>query len=164
MKVGCTEICFISPPDPSDSLTHVSYTTLVKAQGLDVGALEVAYRIYKDVVHGEISIDEATKKLTELIESPPYHKPWWLVPVYGLASAFACVWAYNGYWTDMSVAFLLGSVVGFLQVIVASRNPLYANVLEVTAALVTSFCARAFATIGGPDQIYFCFGAIAESS
>jgi uncharacterized membrane protein YjjP (DUF1212 family) len=145
-------------------LTRVSYTTLVKAQGLDIGALEVAYRIYKDIINRDISIDEATKKLTKLIESPPYHKPCWLVPVYGLASAFACAQAYNGYWTDMSVAFLLGSVVGFLQVIVASRNPLSANVPEVTAALVTSFSARAFATIGGPDQKYFCFGAIAQSS
>jgi uncharacterized membrane protein YjjP (DUF1212 family) len=162
--VGCTEICFINPPDPADPMTRVSYTTLVKAQGLDVGALEVAYRVYKDVIHGEISIEEATNKLRELVDAPPYHKPWLLVPFYGLASAFACIWAYDGYWTDMAIAFLLGSIVGFLQIIVASRNPLYANVLEVTAALVTSFLARAFATIGGPGQKYFCFGAIAESS
>lgn len=162
--VGCTEICFINPPDPADPMTRVSYTTLVKAQGLDVGALECTFRIYKDVVHGEISIEEATKKLIELVESPPWHKPWVLVPFYGLASAFACVWAYNGYWSDMGIAFPLGCIVGLLQVIVAARNSLYANVLEVTSALITSFLARAFATIGGPDQKYFCFAAIAESS
>ncbi|KAK8200695.1 hypothetical protein M8818_006010 [Zalaria obscura] len=161
--VGCTELCFINPPDPNDPLTRQSYTTLVKAQGLDVGALEVAFRIYKAVVHGEVSVEEATKSMTELIDAPPYYRPWVIVPFFGLGSAFACVWAYGGYWLDMPIAFFLGSIVGFLQVIVAARNPLYSNVLEVTAALVTSFGARAFATIGG-GQKYFCFAAIAESS
>lgn len=47
----------------------------------------------------------------------------------------------------------------------AVKNPLYANVLEVTASLITSFGARAFSSIGGGgDQKYFCFGAIAEAS
>lgn len=65
----------------------------------------------------------------------------------------------------MPVAFLLGTVVGVLQIIVAVNNPLYSNVLEVTACLITSFGARAFASIGGGgDQKYFCFGALAESS
>jgi uncharacterized membrane protein YjjP (DUF1212 family)/uncharacterized membrane protein YjjB (DUF3815 family) len=162
--VGCTEICFINAPQASDPMTRYSYTTLVKAQGLDVGALERSFRIYKDVIHGEVSIGEAEKRLVDLIQSPPYYKPWALVPLYGVASAFVCIWAFKGYWTDMAVAFGLGSVVGFLQVIVASRNPLYTNVLEVTAALVTSFGARAFASIGGSGQEYFCFAAIAESS
>lgn len=64
----------------------------------------------------------------------------------------------------MAVSFVLGSVVGFLQTIVATSNPLYSNVLEVSAAILTSFGARAFASIGGPEQAYFCFGAVAESS
>ncbi len=128
--VSCTEVCFINPPEPKDPMTRVSYTTLVKAQGLDVGALEVVFRVYKDVVHDEISIEEATKKLMQLVKAPPYHKPWILVPFCGLASAFACVWAYNGYWTDVSIAFLLGTILGFLQIVVAPRIPLYANVLR----------------------------------
>lgn len=64
----------------------------------------------------------------------------------------------------MAIAFFLGCIVGFLQIIVTSKNPLYSNVLEVTAALVTAFGARAFSSIGGPSQKYFCFGAIAQSS
>lgn len=64
----------------------------------------------------------------------------------------------------MPIAFLLGSIVGVLQIIVATKNPLYSNVLEVTAALITSFGARAFASIGSGSQKYFCFGAVAESS
>ncbi|KAF2760818.1 DUF1212-domain-containing protein [Pseudovirgaria hyperparasitica] len=163
--VGCTEVCFINPPDHNDPLTRQSYTTLVKAQGLDVGCLEEAFKIYKKVVRQEINVEEATTELMDVLNGPPYYRPWWIVPFYGLASMSACVWAYNGYWTDMPVALVLGSIVGFLQVIAAARNPLYANVLEVSAALVTSFAARAIASIGGGgSQKYFCFGAIAESS
>lgn len=162
--VGCAEICFTDTPHPSDPTTRYSYTTLVKAQGLDVGALELAFQIYRELIHQKISIEEAEKKLKELIELPAYYKPWLLVLLYGLASALVCVWAFRGFWTDMAVAFLLGSLVGVLQIIVASHNPLYTNVLEVTAAVLTSFGARAFASIGGPSQKYFCFAAVAESS
>ncbi|KAH8673495.1 hypothetical protein BX600DRAFT_206447 [Xylariales sp. PMI_506] len=162
--VGCTEISFINPVDPEDPMMRSAYTTLVKAQGLDIGACERAFRIYKDVVHGIVSIEEATESMLDLIKSPSYYKPWQIVPFYGLASAFASIWAYKGWWSDMAVSFFLGCIVGYLQIIVASKNPLYSNVLEVTAALVTSFCARAIASIGGSSQKYFCFGAIAESS
>lgn len=161
--VGCTEICFINAPNSSDPTTRYSYTTLVKAQGLDVGALEQAFRVYKDVIHGDVSIEEAEKRLVQLVEAPAFYKPWILVLLYGVASALVCVWAFKGYWTDMSAAFVLGSAVGVLQIIVVSRNPLYTNVLEVTAAVITSFGARAFASIGA-DQKYFCFAAVAESS
>ncbi|KAI1871643.1 hypothetical protein JX265_005629 [Neoarthrinium moseri] len=162
--VGCTEISFINPVDPADPMTRSAYTTLVKAQGLDIGACETAFRIYKDVVHGAITVEEATQSLVTLIESPSYYRPWHIVPFYGFASAFAAIWAYNGWWSDMAISFFLGCIVGFLQVIVASRNPLYNNVLEVTSSLITAFAARAFSSIGGPSQKYFCFGAISESS
>lgn len=161
--VGCTEISFINPIDPEDPMTRTAYTTLVKAQGLDIGACETAFRIYKDVIHGEVTIEEATQSLAQMIESPSYYKPWTLVPFYGFASSLACIWAFGGYWLDMPIAFLLGCIVGLLQVVLAAKNPLYANVLEVSASLITSFGARAFSSIG-PSQKYFCFGAIAESS
>lgn len=54
--VGCTDISFINPVDPNDPLTRSAYTTLVKAQGLDIGACEVSFRIYKSVVHGEVTV------------------------------------------------------------------------------------------------------------
>ncbi|KIW16154.1 hypothetical protein PV08_06205 [Exophiala spinifera] len=162
--VGCTEICFINAPHHSDPTIRYSYTTLVKAQGLDVGSLDRAFRTYKDVIHGEVALEDAEKGLVELIDAPSFYKPWFLVPLYGVASALVCVWAFKGYWTDMSASFVLGCIVGLLQIVVTSRNPLYTNVLEVTAAVITSFGARAVASIGGSDQKYFCFAAIAESS
>lgn len=54
--VGCTDISFINPIDPADPMTRSAYTTLVKAQGLDIGSCEIAFRIYKDVVHGYVTV------------------------------------------------------------------------------------------------------------
>lgn len=89
--VGCMEISFINPVDPADPMTRSAYTTLVKAQGLDVGACEVAFHIYMDVVAGDITIEEATKSLAALIDEASYYKPLLLVPLHGVASALTCV-------------------------------------------------------------------------
>lgn len=161
--VGCTEMSFVNPYDPEKPFDRSAYTTLVKAQGLDIGACEEAFCKYKDVVREKVAIEDASTALFLMLKEPPYYQKRVLVLFYGLASALACIWAYDGWWLDMLPAGILGSLVGFLQVVVATHNPLYSNVLEVTAALITSFCARAFASIG-PNQEYFCFGAIAESS
>ncbi|CRK26216.1 hypothetical protein BN1723_013799 [Verticillium longisporum] len=50
----------------------------------------------------------------------------------------------------------------WLQLIVAPNNELYANVFEITAAIITSFLARAFGSIRGGQL--FCFSALAQSS
>lgn len=62
----------------------------------------------------------------------------------------------------MPIAFLLGSLLGFLQLIVAPRSELYNNVFEISAAILTSFLARAFGSINGGSV--FCFSALAQSS
>jgi len=62
----------------------------------------------------------------------------------------------------MPICFLLGSILGFLQLIVAPRSDLYSNVFEICAAVFTSFLARAFGSIRGGKL--FCFSAMAQSS
>ena len=62
----------------------------------------------------------------------------------------------------MPIAFLLGCLLGFMQLILAPRSELYANVFEISAALLTSFLARAFGSIAGGEL--FCFSALAQSS
>lgn len=89
--VGCMEISFINPIDPEDPMTRSAYTTLVKAQGLDVGACDLAFRTYKEVIAGEMDVEDAIAKLTELIESPSYYEPLFMIPLYGVSSALTCV-------------------------------------------------------------------------
>jgi uncharacterized membrane protein YjjP (DUF1212 family) len=63
---------------------------------------------------------------------------------------------------DLPIAFILGCILGILQLIVAPRSLLYANVFEIVAAMVTSFLARAFGSINGGNL--FCFPALAQSA
>ena len=70
--------------------------------------------------------------------------------------------AFEGRLIDLPIAFILGCIVGFLQLIVAPRSDLYSNVFEISAAVLTSFLARAFGSIRGGDL--FCFSALAQSS
>lgn len=63
---------------------------------------------------------------------------------------------------DIPIAWFLGCILGFLQLIVAPRSPLYSNVFEISAAVLTSFLARAFGSINGGNL--FCFSALSQSA
>lgn len=62
----------------------------------------------------------------------------------------------------MPICFILGSIVGCLQHVVAPKCDLYNNVFEIVATVITSFLARAFGSI--QDGNVFCFSAMAQSS
>ncbi|KAL1297279.1 hypothetical protein AAFC00_004834 [Neodothiora populina] len=146
-----------------DQSTHTTEVKLVKvAQGLDLGKLADTHEVYKEVVHDRLGVEEATKRLEEVMKKPNKHNKWALIPVYGLASAAVGPFAFNARAIDLPIAFFLGCIVGFLQLIVTPRSDLYANVFEVGAAVITSFLARAFGSIAGGNV--FCFSALAQSS
>lgn len=155
---GCMVISF------GDSSTHTSEMQLVKCvQGVNLYKLHETHTIYKDVIHGNLTVDEASIKLEEQFSSKNLYNEWFCV----LFFAFACLavgpFAFGARWLDMPISFLLGGSVGMLQIVVAPRSSLYNNVFEVTASIVVSFLGRAFGSIGN-QQDYFCFAAIAQSS
>ena len=82
--------------------------------------------------------------------------------MYGLASATVGPFAFQARLVDLPMAFVLGSLLGILQLIVAPKSDLYSNVFEISAAVLTSFLARALGSIRGGDV--FCFSALAQSS
>src|SRR6187402_2430985 len=87
---GCMVISF---DDPS---THTSDMRIVRvSQGCDLGKLHDTHLIYKEVVHDIISVDEATKRLEEVMARKLKHSPWLLVGVYGLASALVGPFAFG---------------------------------------------------------------------
>lgn len=154
---GCMIISF------DDASTHTTEVKLVRSvQGVDLGKLKDVHEIYKEVVHDVIGVEEATQRLDAIIRAKPKYHPWFLVFVYGFASASVAPFAFEGRLIDLPIAFLLGCLLGFLQLIVAPKSDLYANVFEISAAVLTSFLARAFGSIRGGDL--FCFSALAQSS
>ncbi|PBP20486.1 DUF1212 domain membrane protein Prm10, partial [Diplocarpon rosae] len=154
---GCMIISF------DDVSTHTTEVKLVKApQGVDLGKLKDIHEIYKEVVHDVVGVEEATQRLDIIISNKPKNNPWLLVFVYGCASATVGPFAFQARLVDLPIAFLLGSILGFLQLIVAPRSDMYSNVFEISAAVLTSFLARAFGSIRGGNL--FCFSALAQSS
>jgi uncharacterized membrane protein YjjP (DUF1212 family) len=156
---GCMLISF------DDSSTRTTEVRLVRTtQGVDLGKLKDVHEIYKEVVHDVIGVEEAMQRLDAIIRKPLKYNRWWLVGVYGLASASVGPFGFEARAIDLPILFILGSLLGFMQLIIAPRSDLYSNVFEISAAVVTSFLARAFGSIPYKGGTLFCFSALAQSS
>ncbi|RFU80515.1 hypothetical protein TARUN_1726 [Trichoderma arundinaceum] len=146
-----------------DSSTHTAEVKVVRVpQGIDLGRLRDVHNIYKDVVHDKLGVEEATRRLDEVMDRKPKFNTWFRVFMYGLASVCVAPFAFEGRFIDLPIAFLLGCLVGLLQLVFAPSNELYAHVFEVSAAVITTFIARGFGSIQGGKL--FCFSALAQSS
>ncbi|KAI9712742.1 MAG: hypothetical protein M1820_001364 [Bogoriella megaspora] len=154
---GCMIISF------DDPATHTTEVKIVRVgQAVDLGKLSDIHDIYKLVVHDQIDAKEGYDQLQEVLKRKQKHPNWLLVPTYGFAAAAVGPFAFGARIIDLPIAFLLGSILGILQLIAAPRSDTYANVFEISAAALTSFLARAFGSIKGGDV--FCFSALAQSS
>ncbi|KAG8424538.1 hypothetical protein J3458_001319 [Metarhizium acridum] len=146
-----------------DSTTHTAEVKVVRVpQGIDLGKLRDVHNIYKDVVHDKLGVEEATDRLDKVMERKPKFHTWLRVPMYGIASACVAPFAFEGRFIDLPVAFILGCIVGLLQLVFAPSNELYAHVFEVSASVITSFLARGFGSINNGQL--FCFSTLAQSS
>ncbi|KAF3985906.1 hypothetical protein FT663_02952 [Candidozyma haemuli var. vulneris] len=146
-----------------DAATRTSEVHLVRcAQGLNLSKLSDTHKIYKDVIHDLTSVEEATRKLEELLRRKNQYPPWVSVFLYALGSCSVCTFGFGGGWLDVPISFGLGAIVGYLQFFVSSKSHLYSSVFEVTSSIVVSFVARGIGSANGGDT--FCFGAIAQGS
>ncbi|KAH7634505.1 hypothetical protein B0T09DRAFT_388470 [Sordaria sp. MPI-SDFR-AT-0083] len=146
-----------------DSNTHTTEMKIVRSNaGVDLGKLRDVHEVYKEVVHDLISVDEATSRLNDITNRKNKYPTWLRVVLFGVASATVAPFGFEGRYIDMPIAFILGCMVGILQLYIAPANELYANVFEITAALVTSFFARVFGSIHNGQL--FCFSSLAQSS
>lgn len=160
---GCMFVSF------GDATTHTTDLRLLRhPQGVDLGKLKDVHEIYKEVVHDVIGVEEATSRLDEITSRKQKINKWMLIILYGFASATVGPFAFGARLVDMPIAFLLGCLVGGLNHLLVPRSALYANIFELTAALLTSFLARAIGSIprssSTPEDKIFCFSALAQSS
>jgi uncharacterized membrane protein YjjP (DUF1212 family) len=156
---GCMIIAF------DDSSVHTSEVKLVRtSQGTDLGKLRDVHEIYKEVVHDRIGVDEATPRLEAIMGRKDKFTRWFRVLMYGLASATVGPFAFQARFIDLPFCFLLGCMIGWLQLVVAPGNDLLSNVFEIGASVITSFLARALGSIRHDGKEIFCFSAMAQSS
>ncbi|KAI4717226.1 DUF1212-domain-containing protein [Aureobasidium sp. EXF-10727] len=130
-------------------------------EGLSLGKLRDCHEVYKEVLHDRLGVDDATDRLNEIFNKEPHFKNWVMVFVSGLGTASVAPFAFNAGWMDLPICYVLGCIVGYLQV-VSYKNEGVLNMFEVLATIITSFLARAFASIG--HGRYFCFSALVQSS
>ncbi|KAL6239951.1 hypothetical protein BDW75DRAFT_235786 [Aspergillus navahoensis] len=156
---GCMIISF------DDVSTHTTEVKLVRVnQGVDLGKLSDAHTVYKEVVHDVIGVEEAMQRLSKLMQKDNKYPIWLLILLHGFASASVGPFAFGARPIDMPIAFVLGCLLGILQLVLSPRSHLYSNVFEISAAVLTSFLARAFGSIPYKDGRLFCFSALAQSS
>ncbi|MCJ1432789.1 hypothetical protein MMC27_002146 [Xylographa pallens] len=154
---GCMLVSFEDPE------TRTSDVRIVRNDhSVDLSKLLEMHTIYKKVNRDKIGAAEGSRLLKELFLKELEYGPWTLVVFYGLASAFVGPFAFGSRLIDMPMAFVLGCLLGSMKVLLSPMSMLYSDIFEISAAVVTSFFARAFGSIRGGDV--FCFSALAQSS
>lgn len=145
-----------------DVLTHTTDVRIVRtAQNVNLGKLKDVHDIYKEVLHDVISLDDALSRLDRVIKADAAFPVWVCILMYGLASAAVSCF-FKARLIDLPIIFALGTLLGFLQLVVAARSKTYNVVFEVSATVLLSFLARAFGSIRGGNL--FCFSAITQGS
>ena len=162
-----------------DNETKTSEMHFVKCGGrLSLGSLHEVHQIYRQVVHDEISARRATQKLEALLAAKPLYGPVTRLVLSFFLSALICPLAFGGSFLDMWIAGTGATFLTLMQVCVASKSQLYANVFEyvacssfrvprrlnicyrISVTIVISFAARGLSSIR--SQI-FCYTAISSA-
>ncbi|GLA67583.1 hypothetical protein AtubIFM54640_011251 [Aspergillus tubingensis] len=156
---GCMMISFSSP-----GFYHGSFQIIRCVQGLNFAKLYDVRAIYKSVIHKKTPVEEACVLLDEILNRPEQFPTWLRVLSYGLASAFIGPVSYNAQPIDLPIIFILGTLIGFSELVLVPRSELYGYVFEILAAIVASFLGRVFGSLHWGSNQGFCFPAIAQAS
>lgn len=114
------------------------------------------------MIHDHVGVNEAAERLEEIMARKLRHPRWLRTLAYGVASVCVGPFAFGARFIDLPMAFILGLIVGGLQLYVATRSDLYANIFEILAVLITSFLARWWGSLR--DNELFCFPALAQAA
>jgi uncharacterized membrane protein YjjP (DUF1212 family) len=111
--------------------TRTSEMHFVKAGGgLDLGKLHRVHNIYRAVVHDELDAGEGTRKIQALLKAPLQYKLWQRVCIAFLCSAIIGPMGFGGSFVDGLASGVLGILLSFLQLNVASKSAMYSNIFE----------------------------------
>jgi uncharacterized membrane protein YjjP (DUF1212 family) len=128
-------ICSFGDQDLGCSETH-----FIKCGGrLSLGALHKVHSLYRSVVHDEMSAKTASEYLGDLLNAPPLYSIWTRCIFAFCLSALICPLAFGGSFVDMWIAGAGALVLAVLQLNVATKSAMYANVFECVVVWLISF-------------------------
>jgi uncharacterized membrane protein YjjP (DUF1212 family) len=149
----------------NDKLTMSTEVTLVReSQSVDLGRFKEVFSVYKCVIHGKYTAQEGTEELESIMNKPQQHKTIWRIFAYGVAAIAVGPFAFSSRPIDFGPSFILGCILGFLQLVVVTRSQQFSHVFEVLATVIIAFVARGLGSIYHNGKPVFCFSAIAQSS
>lgn len=152
----------ISFDDPE---THTTELKLIKEPtAVDLGKLLDVQQVYKLVMHTQYMVYDAIDDLAAIRAKPKRFTTWQLILAYGTAAVSVGPFAFGSRPIDFPIAFILGCLLGFFQLFVASRSAQFSHIFEVFGTCLTSFAARGFGSIMLHGKPVFCFSALAQSS
>lgn len=156
---GCMIISF------NDTFADSAAVHIVRCtQSLNLSKLYEVHDVYKDAIHKRKPIEEASARLDKITSETDQYPLWFRIAMYGLASAAVGPVSYGARPIDLPIIFVLGSLVGFLDLVVSQKSELYGYVLEISATIVVSFIARALGSIRSGQDRLFCFSALSQAS
>lgn len=132
-------------------------------QGLNLSKLYDVHKVYKDIIHGKITIEQAMAQLDDIMTQSDKFSRRLRILMYGLASACIGPVSYGARPIDLPIIFLLGSLIGYMELILAHNSELYAHIFEISVTILSSFVARGFGSITSRLNTSFCFSAISQS-
>ncbi|KDQ64647.1 hypothetical protein JAAARDRAFT_117808 [Jaapia argillacea MUCL 33604] len=144
-----------------DQETKTSESHFIKCGGrIDLGRLQKVHQIYRTVLHDEISARKATGHLDKLIAARPVYQTFTRCILAFCLSGLICPLAFGGSFVDLWIAAAGAFVLCALQLTVASKSVIYAQIFEITIAIAMSFTARGLSSIR--SQV-FCYTAISSA-
>ncbi|KXN71733.1 DUF1212-domain-containing protein [Conidiobolus coronatus NRRL 28638] len=125
-----------------DSDTHTSETHIVQCKlSYDMDKLDRVIDICDRVTKEDLLVNDATAELKAVMESPPLIPPWCELLYYIVGSFAVSILFFDGNFIDALLSGALGAMVG-LMMLFSRHIAGYANLFELSAALVSSFIAR----------------------
>src|ERR1700722_156594 len=122
-----------------DQETATSETHFIKCGGrLALGNLHKVHLIYRSVVHDEIRRKKAAEQLKSLLAAPPLSSVLFRCMLDFFLSVLICPLAFGGSFLDMWFAGVGAFILSALQLCVATKSAMYANVFESVLFLHSS--------------------------
>lgn len=136
-----------------DTMSATQQTRVLRLDpgGIDLNALQRLDQIAEDVIKGRLSIADASVEMASLDKPFTLGKRLATIGAFGLAAASVAGLLRTG-WVDIGVAFVLGLVIGVIEVAAVSRPHLSAA-SEALGALIATILASAFAYFVAPITV-----------
>lgn len=114
-----------------DTETKTSETVFIKASGgLELGKLHKVHSIYRAVVHDEMEAGEGTRRIHDLLKAPKQYNLWQRIILAFLCAGITAPMSFGGSFIDGLASGVLGTLLAFMQLHVASKNAMYSNIFE----------------------------------